>query len=98
MSLPIFKYHPDPMASGSIEPSDTTCACCEQPRGYIYTGSVYSTEQLDEQLCPWCIADGSAHTKFDAEFTDSEGIGGYDSDVPLPTPVVEEVAFRTPGF
>src|SRR4051794_16064897 len=71
MSLPTFKYHPDPIATGSVEPSDTQCDCCGKQRGYIYVGPVFSVEGLYEYICPWCIADGSAHTKFDAEFTDA---------------------------
>jgi uncharacterized protein CbrC (UPF0167 family) len=97
MSLPKFKYHPDPIATGSIKPSDTECECCAKQRGYIYVGPVFSVEELSECICPWCIADGSAHDKFDAEFTDAAGVGG-DSEPPVPDSVVEEVAFRTPGF
>lgn len=38
MTLPKFKYHPDPVATGHLVESDTACACCGQVRGYIYTG------------------------------------------------------------
>jgi uncharacterized protein CbrC (UPF0167 family) len=98
MNLPIFKYHPDPLATGSITPSDTQCVCCGQARGYIYTGPVYSVEDYEECICPWCIADGSAHEKLDASFTDEDGIGGSGEWDEVPEAVVEEVAFRTPGF
>jgi organic radical activating enzyme len=36
----------------------------------MFTG--YSEEELDDSLCPWCLADGSAHRKFDATFFDTE--------------------------
>ena len=98
MSLPIFRYHPDPVATGSVKPSGATCLCCNRQRQYIYASHVYCEEELDEALCPWCIFDGSAHAKFGAEFTDSAGIGGYSPRVPVPPSVVQEVAFRTPGF
>jgi uncharacterized protein CbrC (UPF0167 family) len=98
MSLPSFKYHPDPIATGSIKQSDTACECCGQQRGYIYVGPVFSVEELSECICPWCIADGSAHEKFDAEFTDAAGVGGYSEPPIVPETVIEEVAFRTPGF
>jgi len=98
MSLPAFKYHPDPISTGSIKPSDAECKCCGQQRGFIYTGPVYSVEELSECICPWCIADGSAHTKFNAEFTDAAGVGSYSSPPVVPPAVAEEVAFRTPGF
>lgn len=31
--LPTFKYHPDPVKSGSIQESETECLCCERQRG-----------------------------------------------------------------
>ena len=98
MSSPTFKYHPDPIATGSVKQSDAVCECCGQQRGFIYTGPVYCVEELSECICPWCIADGSAHTKFDAEFTDSAGIGSHYLTQQVSPAVVEEVAFRTPGF
>jgi len=96
--LPIFVYHPDPISTGSIQRSDATCRCCEQPRGYIYTGPVYAEEEFDEALCPWCIADGSAAQRFSAEFTDSAGVGGYGEWPDVPEAVIWEVSQRTPGF
>lgn len=98
MDLPVFRYHPEPLASGSIIASDAECLCCGQARGYIYVGPVYAEEELDEALCPWCIADGSAHEQFDASFTDEDGIGDYGDWDPVPQEVVAEVALRTPGF
>ena len=92
-ALPTFKYHPDPIASGSVEPSDAKCQCCKKARGYIYTGPVYAEDELDNALCPWCIADGSANEKFEAEFVDSEA---FDEDVPAEA--MEEITQRTPGF
>jgi uncharacterized protein CbrC (UPF0167 family) len=49
-------------------------------------------------VCPWCIADGSAHAKWDAEFTDRGAIGGMGHWCEVPQEVREEVAFRTPGI
>ncbi|MFC4160676.1 CbrC family protein [Chitinimonas lacunae] len=91
--LPLFRYHPDPIATGAVEPSDSICQCCGQARGYLYTGSIYALEDLDH-ICPWCIADGSAAARFDASFID---------DYPLltagmPAEVVTEVSRRTPGY
>ncbi|MCL2423495.1 MAG: CbrC family protein [Micrococcales bacterium] len=96
--LPEFKYHPDPLATDTVVESDDECECCERARGYIYTGPVYCEEELDEALCPWCIADGSAHEKFDALFTDEDMIGGGGEWDLVSDDVVEEVACRTPGF
>ncbi|HKD23547.1 MAG TPA: CbrC family protein [Rhizomicrobium sp.] len=94
MDFPVFKYHPDPVASGSVVKSDIACACCGEAKGYIYKGGVYSEEDgLDDALCPWCIADDSAHRKFDASFNDAENL--YDQ---IPAEVADEVEFRTPGY
>ena len=91
--LPSFKYHPDPVATGSIEESQAKCVCCGKSRGYIYAGPVFCEEELHECLCPWCIADGSAHERYGAAFTDSACIDGN-----LDPAIVDEVAHRTPGF
>ncbi|MEH6459938.1 CbrC family protein [Chitinimonas sp. JJ19] len=93
IELPSFRYHPNPIDTGAVVESDGTCQCCGQDRGFMYTGSIYSTADLDD-ICPWCIADGSASAKFDASFAD---------DYPLIAAgiqmhVVEEVACRTPGY
>ena len=96
MKFPEFKYHPDPIATGYVIESDAKCECCEQGRGFIYTGAVYSEEELDDALCPWCIGDGSASEKFDATFTDEDGIGTDGESVS--DEVIEEVSRRTPGF
>jgi len=93
MDLPQFRYHPDPIRSGSVVESQEMCKSCGQSRGYIYAGPVYSEEELDDAICPWCIADGSAHKKFDAEFVDSNGFRDG-----VPESVMEEISQRTPGF
>jgi uncharacterized protein CbrC (UPF0167 family) len=93
VNLPEFPYHPDPLSTGSVKPSEQQCVCCGQARGFIYAGPVYAVEELDESLCPWCIADGSAAERFDADFTDLLDLPGD-----VPAAVVEEVVKRTPGF
>jgi uncharacterized protein CbrC (UPF0167 family) len=62
--------------------------------GYIYTGPVYAEQDLAEAFCPWCIADGLAAERFQAEFTDPDGIGDYGSWDPVPQEVVVEVSQR----
>ncbi|MEX0716026.1 MAG: CbrC family protein [Planctomycetaceae bacterium] len=98
MPLPIFKYHPDPVATGHVVESDTECACCGEVRGFIYDGPVYAIEEYDRCICPWCIADGSAHDKLDASFTDEVGIGGGGRWEEVSEEIIQEVAYRTPGF
>jgi uncharacterized protein CbrC (UPF0167 family) len=74
-ALPVFRYHPDPVRSGSIKESASVCKSCGRARGFIYVGPVYAeADDLDDRFCPWCIADGSAAAKFDAYFTNVEEI------------------------
>jgi uncharacterized protein CbrC (UPF0167 family) len=97
-ALPKFKYHPDPVATGSLKRSEAQCICCGQARGYVYAGPVYAEQEYDQCICPWCIADGSAHEKLQASFHDEEMVGGAGTWDEVPRAVVDEVAHRTPGF
>src|SRR5262245_14809170 len=92
--LPTFRYHPDTINSGVVKLSDQTCRCCEQSRGYIYTGPVYSEQELDEAICPFCIADGAAAQKFAATFSDDHPL----AEAGIPAHIVDEVTRRTPGY
>lgn len=98
LTLPVFKYHPDPIASGSIIVSDRECRACNEHRGFIYSGAVYSERDLDDALCPWCIFDGTAHRRFGAEFVDPKAVGDYGRWDTVPRSVIEEVCHRTPSF
>ena len=97
MDLPVFVYHPDPVATGSIVPSDKTCLVCGRARGFIYTVATLGPGSVDD-ICPWCIADGSAHEKFEVQFSDWDGVGGYGDWDDVPPEVRDEIVFRTPGF
>jgi uncharacterized protein CbrC (UPF0167 family) len=89
-----FRYHPDPVRSGSVRPSLKPCRLCGQVRGWLYAGPVYAEAcDLEDALCPWCIADGSAHRAFDATFVDCEALA---DDVP--PDVMARVTERTPGY
>ncbi|MFF4474434.1 CbrC family protein [Streptomyces sp. NPDC001599] len=92
VDLPFFRYHPDPVASGSIHASAESCVCCGRSTGWIYTATFYSAHEVGGRFCPWCIADGSAADRFAGEFTDSYGLDGVSGDV------LHEVTRRTPGF
>ena len=92
--LPSYRYHPDPLATGSVVQSSRQCLCCGQARGYIYIAPVYARGRLQKRLCPWCIADGSAAAKFDAAFSDAHQL----MEAGVPADVVEEVTRRTPGY
>lgn len=92
--LPPFTYHPDPLATGAVEASTTVCACCGKARGFIYVGPVYGGRDLDNALCPWCIADGSAAAKLDASFADPSPL----QRAGVAEAIVQQVHLRTPGY
>ncbi len=94
--LPKFKYHPSPFSSGALMDSEDSCECCGQARGYMYEGPVYCEDEV-ERVCPWCIADGSAQAKWDAQFTDAVFQDSWGEHVDLAREVWEEVLHRTPG-
>jgi uncharacterized protein len=98
MPLPAFRYHPDPVGTGSVIASDATCVCCGEARGFVYAGPAYAAEEYDRCICPWCVADGTAHERLGVSFTDEKGIGGYGAWDDVAEDVIENVAHRTPGF
>ena len=96
--MPTFRYHPDPVGTGSAAPSDEVCELCSRPAGFTYTGGSILGRQVDV-LCLRCIADGSAAVSLarpdgPAEFTDV----GWGVPDDAPARVLEEVSQRTPGF
>lgn len=93
MELPYFKYHPNPLQTGAIIESQKVCQCCHQVKGYIYVASIYSEEEVDD-VCPWCIKDGSVAKKFEATFNDDHPL----LEAGVSAEVVEEVCERTPGY
>ena len=72
-SVPEFRYHPDPVATGSAEVSEDTCELCGERTGFRYKGPMYGV--LLKEICLGCIADGTAADRLAApdgptEFTD----------------------------
>jgi uncharacterized protein len=100
VGLPVFRYHPNPIATGVVVRSDNQCVVCGQRPGFVYNGIPHCREEIDERsICPWCIADGSAHDRLNATFTNRAMIGaGLVPPEPVFDAVVEEIAYRTPGF
>jgi uncharacterized protein CbrC (UPF0167 family) len=96
--LPNFIYHPDPIATGSVVVSDESCICCGRAPGLMYAGPVYSRDSDKGKICPWCIADGTAHAKLFASFTDPTNIGGGGEWDHVSQDVIDMIAYRTPGF
>ena len=93
-NIPVFKYHPDPFATGVFteleEPA--ACPCCGEETSVVYEGPFYCVDEV-ENLCPQCIASGAAAEKYDGEFQDSESVDEVDSLDKL-----DELVHRTPGY
>lgn len=92
MAEPMFRYHPDPVATGSAVGTDAACSLCGIRRRIRYAGPVYGTQP--ETLCLHCIHSGDASRRLGnagmpAQFSDAV-------DVPdeVPAEVVEEVTQR----
>lgn len=69
--LPKFKYHPNPIETGSfVQGEPHECNCCGRNTEIWYESPFYSAEDVD-CLCPECIASGLAAEKFNGEFQDS---------------------------
>jgi len=88
---PSFTYYRDPLKDGSVERSDDTCSACGRRRGFICSCTAHGLElPEDVRFCPWCVADGRAHTRFGVSFN----LVSADA----PRKAREEVEYRTPGF
>jgi uncharacterized protein len=89
----IFKYHPDPVATGAFMQEQGACECCLSVKALLYRGPFYAVEEV-EDLCADCISNGAAAEKFDGSFNDvwiedSQGVTAE---------VIDEIAHRTPGY
>jgi uncharacterized protein len=93
--LPTFRYHPDPIATGAIVARQIVCKCCGKPRSHVYTLTPYGPgrDQDFEPLCPWCIADGTAASRWGVSFNEFR-LGENVTD-----PLREaEILYRTPAY
>jgi len=91
--IPDFRYHPNPLATGSLIRTQRACPSCGEFRGFGSAAEPYAIQSVSN-ICPWCIADGSAANKFDAAFSDAHPL--LESGIaPL---IVSEATERTPGF
>ncbi|MFS9025165.1 CbrC family protein [Streptococcus australis] len=91
--LPTFRYHPDPLATGSFKEGEPkTCPSCGEDHTVYYALRPYCVEEL-RHLCPTCISTGRAAQKFEAEFiqdADWQGVMNKEKD---------QILFcQTPGY
>ena len=88
-----FALPPDPLATGSfVEGEAKLCPSCGKESNIYYDLIPYCIDNI-ENLCPFCIANGLAAKKFDAEFIqDAEWQGELD-------PEKDKLLFcQTPGY
>ena len=64
----------------------------------MYTDDIFGEEDFDDGVCPWCIADGSAHARFDVTFVADDAVGDYGRGPAVPPEVVACITTRTPSF
>lgn len=93
--LPLFRYHPDPVATGALERQSRVCRSCGVDRGWVYVLGAYGTDSLRDSVCPWCIDDGSAADQFDVQFNDLASSAVPDT---VPVRTIAAIEQRTPGF
>ena len=92
-NLPHFLYHPDPLATGSfVEGEAKLCPSCGKESNVYYALIPYCIDNI-KNLCPFCISNGQAAKKFDAEFIqDAEWQGELDLEK-------DKLLFcQTPGY
>lgn len=89
-TLPVFRFDRDPVGHGGIVHQHIICAVCGKERDYAYTGNFHAKASVKD-ICPWCIADGSAAGRYDGSFHDcylEEKVSEEDE---------KELMCRTPG-
>lgn len=92
LEFPKFKYHLDPIKSKVFIKGESICPVCNRINEYRYDLAFYAIEEV-EDICPWCIADGSAAKKYDGMFNDDTGCENVSNKEYL-----FELLYRTPSY
>ena len=95
VALPDYRFHGVPLGLGIIVEDSATCSSCGDARGFSYSGTLYNVDDDSLAICPWCIADGSAHSKLGVTFNHANHLP---DTVSLPNDLAAELFQRTPGF
>jgi uncharacterized protein CbrC (UPF0167 family) len=100
-ALPRFRYHPDPVATGMlVAREDFVCPVCSRSRPYAYVGPYVSDSfgfENGDEICPWCIADGSAARGLNATFTTALYLSRQ-AQAEMSPEARAELEQRTPSF
>lgn len=100
--VPFFKYHPDPIVTGSAVFVDHVCSVCGEHREARYGGPSYGHDA--QSLCLHCISSGAAERTLAMTLDDGVAVRlplfSDAVEVPrnVPRAVVDEITLRTPGF
>jgi len=91
--LPKFKYHPNPLETGTFKQDETEiCDCCEKETEIYYDGGMFAEDEV-VYLCPSCIHTGKASDFFNGGFTD-----WLDNTDSCSEEVIDEIRKRTPTY
>jgi uncharacterized protein CbrC (UPF0167 family) len=98
---PRFRYHPDPIATHSIQPREGfTCGVCGEARSHAYIGPYFADNfgfENGDEICPWCIADGRAARDWNATFISPANLTDAARHA-MPQGALAELELRTPSF
>jgi uncharacterized protein CbrC (UPF0167 family) len=99
--MPAFRYHPDPVATGAVVPrAGFECPVCGLPREHAYIGP-YSTPDFHfengDEVCAWCIADGSAAREWRASFVEPAYLSEA-AQAAMSAEALTELEHRTPSY
>lgn len=93
--LPKFKYIPDPVGSGIFDSGrEEVCSCCGQKTDVHYHGSLYTSLESPDCLCPECIHSGKASDKYQGDFHSDL----YGSELVKNPDFTVELSCRTPSY
>jgi uncharacterized protein CbrC (UPF0167 family) len=90
--LPEFKYNLKPLDNQIIIRRTAVCPVCNKETDYVYEGFFYSKKEI-KNICPWCIANGKAATKYKGEFQDMALCEKVERKE-----YIDELLHRTPGY
>lgn len=94
-----FRYHPDPVGTGSAVQSEEACSVCAEPAQFRYNGPIYGNPA--EVVCLACVQTGRASVTLGAApdhpavFTDITYDGSWTN---VSAEAIDEILHRTPGF
>jgi uncharacterized protein len=96
-----FRYHPDPIATHSIQPREgLTCGVCGEAGSHAYIGPYFADNfgfENGDEICPWCIADGRAARDWNATFVPPANLTDA-APRAMPQEVLAGLELRTPSF